>query len=119
MNLELQDRNHENIFLTLAAASCTSIAVVLAFSRTAPVLMFTMGLVVFCLILAVGCRAAGAKELLSSYAWPMATTWLWLSLFGWFAYISTSFWLWLISAAVIAAWLTRKQQLQPSIKGNL
>jgi hypothetical protein len=49
----------------------------------------------------------------------MATTWLWLSLFGWFAYISTSFWLWLISAAVIAAWLTRKQQLQPSIKGNL
>ena len=108
MNLKLHDRNHENIFLTLAAASCTSIAVVLAFSRTAPVLMFTMGLVVFCLILNVGWRAAGVKVLPLSYTWPAASAWLWLSLFGWFAYMSTSFWLWLIGAAVILAWLARK-----------
>ncbi len=108
MNLKLHDQDHENIFLTLAAASCTSIAVVLAFSRTAPVLMFTMGLVVFCLILNVGWRAAGAKVLLLSYTWPAASAWLWFSLFGWFAYLSGSFWLWLISAAAILAWLTRK-----------
>lgn len=108
MNLKLHNENHENTFLTLAIASLTSIAVVLAFSRTAPVLMFTMGLVVFCLILNAGWRATGARVLLASYTWPMASAWLWLSLFGWFAYISNSFWLWLIGAAAILAWLTRK-----------
>lgn len=108
MNLKLQNENHENIFLTLAIASLTSIAVVLAFSRTAPVLMFTMGLAVFCLILNVGWRAAGAKVMLFSYAWPMASAWLWLSLLGWFVYLSGSSWLWLIGTAALFAWLTRK-----------
>ena len=119
MNLKVPDQNQENIYLTLAAATCTSIAVVLAFSRTMPVLMFTAGLLVFCLILNVGWRAAGAKALLITYAWPMASAWLWLALFGWFAYLSSHFWLWLIGAALLFAWLTNSKKTHQSNTGHL
>lgn len=101
--LKMLDR--ENVSLTMAAATLTSVVVVLATSRNAPVLMFTIGLCIFCLILNVGWRAAGAEACLSAGIWPLACLWIWLALLFWFAYLSGPFWLWSLGAVLICAWV--------------
>lgn len=98
--------NKENTILTLAVAACTSVVVILATSRTTPVLMFTAGLIIFTLILNTGWKAAGVESYQGLGAWSFISLWLCLALLIWFAFLSGGFWLWILAAAAICAWVT-------------
>lgn len=98
--------NLENIFLSLAAAAGTSIAVCLSLYWTSPVVIMIAGVSVFSLVLYVGWQEAGSAVLDWANVWDFAGIWLWLALFVWFALLS-NFWIWMLSAALILIWLTR------------
>lgn len=98
--------NLENVFLALAVAAATSIALCLALSWTSPVVIIIAGVSVFSLVLYVGWQEAGAAVLAWANVWDFADLWLWLALFVWFALLSY-FWLWMLCAALIFVWLTR------------
>lgn len=94
---------HENIVLTMVAATVASIVMSLSLSWTTPVFDGIAGLSVFSLILSVGLKSAGVETVAGITVTNMAFIWLWMAFVVWFGLASGYLVVWVLSAVLMLA----------------